>query len=60
MTDLILQELSSIYVIHHHNWLETFTNSLQYKNANTANFVLAIPWQINPSNKVCVQEMAFW
>ena len=29
-----------------------FTNSVQYKNANIANFVLAVPLEMNKSNTV--------
>ena len=31
--------------------LEVFTNSPQYKNANIANFVLAVPLEINKNNE---------
>ena len=30
-----------------------FTNFPQYKNANIANFILAVPLEMNKTNKVC-------
>ena len=33
--------------------IEVFTNSPQYKNANIANFVLAVPLEMNKNNEVC-------
>ena len=32
--------------------VECFTNSLQYKNANIAHLLLAVPLEINYTNKV--------
>ena len=37
--------------------IEFFTNSPQHKNANIANFTLALPLEINYSNKTCDPEM---
>ena len=37
--------------------LEFFTNSPQYKNANIANFILALPLKINYSNEACNLEI---
>ena len=37
--------------------LEFFTNCPKYKNANIANFVLALPLKINQSNEVFKLEM---
>ena len=36
--------------------VEFFTNSPQYKNANIADFVLALPFKINWSNELCNLE----
>ena len=36
---------------------EFFTNSRQYKNANIANFVLAVPLEMNQTSVVCKLEM---
>ena len=38
-------------------WLEVFTISLQYSNANIANFILAVLLEMNCTNEVCVIEM---
>ena len=37
--------------------IEFFTSSLQYKNANIANFVLALPLEISYSNKAFDPEI---
>ena len=37
--------------------LEVFTNSTQYKNANIANLVLAVPLKVNQTKEVCNLEM---
>ena len=37
--------------------IEIFTNSPLHKNANIANFVLAVPFKINKTNEVCNLEM---
>ena len=37
--------------------LEFFKNSPQYKNANTKNFVLAVPSEMNCTNEVCNLQM---
>ena len=37
--------------------LWNFTNSLQYKNANIADFLLDVLLKINSSNKICIYEM---
>ena len=37
--------------------IEFFTISPQYKNANIANFILALPLKINKSNEVYNLEM---
>ena len=34
-----------------------FTNSLQYKNANIANFILAVPSERNWTNDICNLEI---
>ena len=39
-----------------HMPLEFFTISPQYKNANIANFVLAVPFKIKKTNIVCNLE----
>ena len=39
------------------NSIEFFTNSPQYKNANIANFILAVPSETNYTNEVCNFEM---
>ena len=36
--------------------LGVFTNSLQYNNANIANFVLAVPLKVTWTNEVCNLE----
>ena len=38
-------------------WLKVFTISLQYKNANIANFILAVLLEINNTNEVCTAKM---
>ena len=38
-------------------WLEVFTISLEYKNANIANFTLAVLLEMNNINEVCIIEM---
>ena len=35
-----------------HSPLEVFANSPQYKNADIANFVLAVPLEMNKNNEV--------
>ena len=40
-------------------WIESFTNSPQYKNTNIANFVLAIPFKLNQTNEVCNLEKQY-
>ena len=37
--------------------IEFFAIALQYKNGNIANFILALPLQINWSNKACNVEI---
>ena len=37
--------------------VEFFTNSPQYKNANIANFVLAVALEMSETNEVCGLEM---
>ena len=32
--------------------IEVFTNSLQHKNTNIANFVLAVPFEMNMTNEI--------
>ena len=36
---------------------EFFTNSLQYKNVNIANFVLAVPLEMSQAYEICNLEM---
>ena len=36
---------------------EVFTNYSQHKNANIANFVLAVPFEINMTNEICNLNM---
>ena len=40
--------------------IEVFTNSLQYKNANIADFVLDEPLKFNQSNEVCNLEIEYY
>ena len=42
-----------IFTIKSSGTIEFFTNSLQYENANIANFDLALPIKIRKSNKMC-------
>ena len=44
---------------HNPTKIEVFTNSSQYKNANIANFVLAVPLECNWTNKVCSIKIYF-
>ena len=37
--------------------LEVLTDSPQYKNANIANFVLAVPLEMNKKSEVCNIQM---
>ena len=37
--------------------IEVFTNSLQYKNANIANFILAVPFRMSLTNEICNLNM---
>ena len=37
--------------------IEVFTNSLEYKNDNIANFVLALSWEKNNINEICNLKM---
>ena len=37
--------------------IQLFKNYLQYKNANIANFLLAVAFKINSSNKIYTHEM---
>ena len=59
----ILRSKNPVYVSQTHfidmGTIEFFTNSPEYKNANIANFILAVPSERNWTNEDCNRGMIY-
>ena len=51
--------MNSCVLFNVYGQIEVFTNSLQYKNANIANFISAVPLEIKKINDVSNLEIKF-